>query len=140
MSNVSVAFIRASVIYLLVGVSFGLIMAFPGGISWLMEIGNGQPNVAHAHTNLLGFLVMMVMGVAYHIFPRFTGNPVRPVWLPWANFWCSQVGTAGMVLGFLFRGVMPWLVPAAATVNAVAITCFAVAMLRVVKPVKRLMP
>ena len=140
MSNLSVGFIRASVVYLLVGITFGLIMAIPGGFAWLAEAGRGQPTTAHAHSNLLGFMLMMIMGVAYHIFPRFSGYPVRRMWMAWANFWCCQIGTAGMVTAFLVRGLVPWLLPIAATVQVAGVICFALNMFDTVRPVKKLMP
>ena len=106
----------------------------------MANVAMGQPSIAHAHANLLGFMVMMVMGVAYHIFPRFTGNPIKRPWMATANFWLVQVGTAGMVLGFLVRGLVPWLVPAAAVLQTAGMVCFVVNMLQVVAPVKKLMP
>lgn len=140
MSNLSVGFIRASVTYLLLGITFGAIMAFPGGFGWLSAIGLGNPLLAHVHANLLGFMVMMVIGVAYHIFPRFTGNPVKRMWMAWANFWGCQVGTAGMVLGFFFQGIVPWLLPAAALVEVFGLVCFVLNMYQVVRPLKPLKP
>ncbi|MDF2626917.1 MAG: cytochrome c oxidase subunit [Symbiobacteriaceae bacterium] len=140
MSNLSVGFIRTSVVYLLIGISFGLTMAIPGGLSWLMEVGRGQPTTAHAHANLLGFMLMMVMGVAYHIFPRFSGHPIRRMWMAWANFWSCQVGTALMVLGLLFRGIVPVMLPIGASVQVLGIVFFAINMFQVVRPVKKLMP
>jgi cbb3-type cytochrome oxidase subunit 1 len=138
MSKLSVGFIRASIFYLLFGITLGLTMALPGGYTWMATTGQGQPNIAHAHSNLLGFMLMMVMGVAYHIFPRFTGNPIRRPKVAWVNFWCCQVGTIGMISGFLVRGLVPWLVPAAAIIQVVGIVCFAVNVLQVVKPLKRI--
>jgi len=139
MSRLSVGFIRASLLYLLFGIALGLTMALPGGYSWLATNLMGQPDIAHAHANLLGFMVMMVMGVAYHIFPRFSGNPVKRPWMAWANFWLTQVGTAGLVTGFLVRGLLPWLVPTAAFVQFTGLTLFVVIMWQVVKPLNRLM-
>jgi len=140
MSRLSVAFIRTSIAYLLLGVALGAIMAFPGGFSWLWALGQGQPTIAHAHSNLLGFMLMMVSGVAYHIFPRFTGNPLRWPWLAWANFWGCQIGTAGMVTGFLVRGLVPWLLPAAALTQTFGLICFGINIWQVVRPLNRLMP
>lgn len=140
MNSLSVGFIRSSLIYIMYGILVGATMAFPGGYGWLSSIGAGNPTLSHAHANLLGFMLMMVFGVAYHIFPRFTGNPVRRPWMAWANFWCCQAGTAGMVLGFLFRGVAPWLLPIAGIVQAVGITMFVVVMWQVVRPMQRIMP
>jgi len=140
MSRLSVGFIRASVIYLLVGLTIGLTMAIPGGYSWMANVAMGQPSIAHAHSNLIGFMLMMVMGVAYHIFPRFVGNPIKYPWTTWANFWFCQVGTSGMILGFLVRGLVPWLVPVAAVIQTVGVLFFIFNMLQVVRPVQRLMP
>ncbi len=140
MSRLSVSFIRGSIIYLLIGMSFGLIMALPGGHAWLAAIGMGLPTLAHAHAMLLGFMLMMVMGVAYHIFPRFTGNPVRQPWMAQFNLWGCHIGTAAMVLGFLFRGALPWLLPAGALVQTVGLACFAINMLQIVRPLQRIMP
>jgi len=140
MSNLSVGFIRTSVIYLLIGISFGLTMAIPGGYAWLAEAGRGQPTIAHAHSNLLGFMLMMVMGVAYHIFPRFSGYPIRRMWMAWANFWFCQVGTATMITAFLIRGLVPWLLPIGASVQVVGLIFFAINIFDTVRPVKKLMP
>lgn len=138
MSKLSVGFIRASIVYLMVGIAIGLTMAIPGGYSLLSNTLQGQPSIAHAHSNLLGFMLMMVMGVAYHIFPRFTGNPIKWPRVAWANFYLCQVGTAGMVTGFLVRNLVPWLVPVAATVQVLGLVCFAVNMFQIVKPLQRL--
>ena len=138
MSNISVGFIRASLVYLLVGITIGLIMALPGGYAWLTAVALGTPSIAHAHALLPGFMLMMVMGTAYHIFPRFTGNPIKSQRLVWINFWACQIGVAGMVSGFLFRGLVPWLMPTGAIIQTVGMALFAFNMLQVVKPLKRL--
>ncbi|HEY3364236.1 MAG TPA: hypothetical protein VGK74_04160 [Symbiobacteriaceae bacterium] len=140
MSNLSVGFIRGSIIWLLVGIGLGLIMAFPDGFGWLTAIGLGQPSLAHAHALLPGFLLMMLMGVGYHIFPRFTGNPLRWPWLGQANLWCSWVGTTGQVLGFFCRGLVPWLLPVGASIQTVGLICFAINVWQVVRPLKPLKP
>lgn len=140
MSNLSVAFIRASILYLFLGITIGVIMAFPGGHSWLNNVALGNPTTAHAHALLLGFMMMMVAGVGYHIFPRFTGNPVRRPWMAWGHFWASQVGTTGMVTGFLCYGLVPWLLPVAAVSQVIGLTLFGLNMWQVVRPLRRLMP
>lgn len=139
MSNLSVSFLRASIIYLFVGITLGVIMAFPGGYSWLSSLALGSsPSIAHAHALLPGFLLMMVAGVAYHIFPRFTGNPIRHPWMAWGHFWGVQIGTAGMVLGFLTRGVLPWLLPIGAIAQTVGLLLFGLTLWPVIRPLQRL--
>ncbi len=73
MSPTVIGFIKVSLISLLVGVVMGVLIA-AGVFS-----GAGRPSLvtaAHAHVNLLGFVCMLIFGVAYHILPRFSGKPL----------------------------------------------------------------
>lgn len=58
---------------------------------------------AHVHANLLGFVSMMIFGVAYHVIPRFTGNPLYRRELAMAHFWVANAGLALMVSGWIAR-------------------------------------
>ena len=58
---------------------------------------------AHMHMTLLGFVTMMIYGVAYHVLPRFTGNPLRNRTAAGVHWWVSNVGLALMVVGFGLR-------------------------------------
>lgn len=90
------AFLKASLAWLGLGVSLGLAMAaHPQWAGW---------RTAHLHMNLLGFVTMMIYGVAYHVIPRFTGHPLAMRRLAGAHWWISNVGLAVMALGFGFRG------------------------------------
>jgi cbb3-type cytochrome oxidase subunit 1 len=63
-------FIRASVLWLVAGVVLGVVMTWlPGGMVYY--------RAAHMHANLLGFVSMMIFGVAYHVIPRFAGRPLH---------------------------------------------------------------
>jgi cbb3-type cytochrome oxidase subunit 1 len=53
--------------------------------------------------NLVGFVTMMIFGVAYHVIPRFSGNPLRSRVLPGYHWWISNAGLAGMVTGFILQ-------------------------------------
>ena len=57
-------FLRASLLWLVVGTSLGAAMAIHP--AWAVY----RP--AHLHALLLGFVMMMIAGVAYHVIPRFT--------------------------------------------------------------------
>ncbi|HUF49370.1 MAG TPA: hypothetical protein VMN60_00965, partial [Longimicrobiales bacterium] len=62
-------FIRSSLVWLGAGVLLGLWLSVdPAAVIY-------RP--AHMHANLLGFVSMMIFGVAYHVLPRFTGNALR---------------------------------------------------------------
>ena len=57
------AFIRASLLWFVGGITLGLAMAIHP--AWVVY----RP--AHAHMNLVGFVVMMIFGVGYQMLPRF---------------------------------------------------------------------
>lgn len=88
-------FIRGSLVWLGVGVIIGVAMALQP--RWVVF----RP--AHMHANLLGFVSMMIFGVAYHVIPRFTGHPLHNPRLAGAHVWVANAGLAGMVSGFILR-------------------------------------
>ena len=62
-------FIRASLIWFVLGITLGLAMAVHP--AWVVY----RP--AHAHMNLVGFVTMMIFGVGYQMLPRFFGHPIH---------------------------------------------------------------
>ena len=88
-------FIRSSLIWLVMGVSLGVLMA--------VRPGAGLYRPAHMHANLLGFVSMMIFGVAYHVIPRFAGAPLQSERLASLHLIVANAGLAGMVGGFLAR-------------------------------------
>jgi cbb3-type cytochrome oxidase subunit 1 len=89
------AFVKASLTWLALGVTLGVAMAVHP--TWTVY------HPAHEHMNLLGFVTMMIYGVAYHVIPRFTGNPLRRRWLAVLHWWIANAGLASMVTGFALR-------------------------------------
>ena len=89
------AFIKASVAWLAFAVSLGVAMAFHP--PWLVY----RP--AHLHMALLGFVAMMIFGVAYHVIPRFAGNALRSRALATIHWWLANLGLLGIVVGFFAR-------------------------------------
>ncbi|MHB1265550.1 MAG: cbb3-type cytochrome c oxidase subunit I, partial [Gemmatimonadaceae bacterium] len=55
---------------------------------------------AHFHMNFLGFITMMIFGVAYHVIPRFTGHALHSRRIAGAQFWISNVGLVVLAGGF----------------------------------------
>ncbi len=91
------AFVKASLAWLALGVTLGVaIAAHP---AWTVH------RLAHMHMLLLGFVTMMIYGVAYHVIPRFAGFPLRSPRLAGWHWWISNLGLAVMVAGFMWRGV-----------------------------------
>lgn len=103
MSELSARFIKSSLIYFLAGALVGLVLSIPPVRFFI----NGFParyGPMHSHLMLLGFVSMMIYGVAYHALPRFVGNLLYSASLGWAHFWIANVATVGMAIGFLIPG------------------------------------
>ena len=89
------AFLKASLAWLALGVTLGLAMAaYP---PWTIY------RTAHMHMVLLGFVTMMIYGVAYHVIPRFAGFPLHNRRFAGVQWWLANVGLALMVVGFIVR-------------------------------------
>jgi cbb3-type cytochrome oxidase subunit 1 len=89
------AFLKAALTWLVLGITLGTFMAvYP---QWIVY----RP--AHAHMLLLGFVAMMIFGVAYHVIPRFTGNPLHSRRAPAWHWWMSNLGLANLAIGFALR-------------------------------------
>lgn len=88
-------FLKASLAWLGVGVTLGVAMA--AHPAWTVY----RP--AHQHANLLGFVTMMIYGVAYHVIPRFSGHALHSARLARAHVWIANGGLALMVVGFACR-------------------------------------
>ena len=89
----SLRFLKAGLAWLGLGVLFGLAMTvYP---RWVVF----RP--VHAHLNLLGFVAMIISGVAYHVIPRFTGHPLHSPRLAGAHWWLANIGLVVLTGGFL---------------------------------------
>jgi cytochrome c oxidase cbb3-type subunit 1 len=89
MSQVTLRFIKASLLYLLTGISMGLLM-----LLWPRWMGVYLP--IHAHINLLGWVSMLMFGVSYHILPRFSGKQLYSDMLASLHFWFANIGLIGL--------------------------------------------
>jgi cytochrome c oxidase cbb3-type subunit 1 len=89
-------FIRSSLLWLGAGVLLGLWAA-------IMPERALVYRPAHVHANLLGFVSMMVFGVAYHVMPRFVGVPLWSRRVAGAHLWIANAGLLVMFAGWLLR-------------------------------------
>lgn len=93
LSKVTRLFILAGLIYLCIGVTIGVLFTlFPEAIGWLLAM--------HAHTNLLGWVSMMIFGVSYHVLPRFSGRPLYSERLAGLHFILSNAGLVGLIISW----------------------------------------
>ena len=63
-------------------------------------------NWAHAAFQILGFVLMFVMGVGYHVVPRFWGKPLAFAWAARASFWLLLGGLLLRTYG-QFGAILP---------------------------------
>jgi len=54
----------------------------------------------HAHTNLLGWVSMMIFGIAYHVLPRFSGRPLYSDRLANIHFALANIGLIGLIISW----------------------------------------
>ncbi|WP_243028207.1 hypothetical protein [Thermus albus] len=85
---------------------------------------------AHAHMQLLGFVSLMIYGVAYHALPRFRGVVFRRPGLALFQVFLANLGLLGMALAWGLGLEAPiW--GLFATLSALASALFALLMLEV---------
>src|SRR5215468_280224 len=88
-------FIKASLVWLCVAVVFGVTIAIHP--AWTIY------RTAHMHAALLGFVTMMIFGVAYHVLPRFSVSALHSRSLAGWHWWTANLGLGAMIVGFITR-------------------------------------
>jgi cbb3-type cytochrome oxidase subunit 1 len=96
-------FLKTAIVFLMVGVGLGVYMLVRrelGGVwasPWWIS--------AHTHVLLVGFVLMMILGVALWMFPRPAKEDTRfDPRLAEGAYWCLTLGTGVRVAGELARG------------------------------------
>lgn len=91
MPRLSVWFIRASLIYLVIGFSLGAWLLANNGLHFALSAWGVLPS--HMESLLIGWIIQLALGTAYWILPRHTKGPARgsPVW-GWVSFWLVNLG------------------------------------------------
>ena len=95
MEGYVVRFLRASLAWLALGVTLGVCMAVHP--AWIIY----RP--AHLHMLLLGFVMMMIAGVAYHVLPRFAATMLYSPRIAGVHWVVSNLGLAVLASGFIVR-------------------------------------
>lgn len=131
-------FIKTAIGFLAAGLVIG---------GWMVarrELWNSYPSSyttsAHTHAIFVGFVMMMIMGVALWLFPRPDKEDVR--YSPravTAAYWLLTVGTAARVIGELTRPVsaaswLRWAVVAASLTQIVGMLAFFYTMWSRIRP------
>src|SRR5450631_1030524 len=94
-----VKFLTVSALSLFIGTIHGMLRVLPPIRAWLDSIGSpyGGPGhmidpLAHAHINLVGGVVMLVMGVTYYLLPILSGRRIYSLRLVQYSFWLMLLG------------------------------------------------
>jgi len=96
--RVSLWFVRASLVYLALGFTLGAALLANKGVAVGPAVWRLLP--LHIEASLVGWVLQLVMGVAYWIFPRFGMTPAQRgrEGLAWLAFWLLNAGLWGVGL------------------------------------------
>lgn len=83
-----IKWIRVAIIYLLIGVLFGMFMHITVHLEW---------KSVHAHINLVGWLTTAVFGIFYSLYPKMGASKLGV-----SHFWIHNVGVLFLLLGIFF--------------------------------------
>ncbi|MES2365988.1 MAG: thioredoxin family protein [Pseudomonadota bacterium] len=100
-------FMLGAMIYLMLG---GLGLAINGT---LLTDGPARPVALHLIT--VGFMLMLIYGLAAHMLPRFTGNPILMGKWPWLQMGLVHAGLLAYSVGFLI-GIYPVIITGGALI------------------------
>jgi len=110
-------FLLVSALAFFVGAVHGMLQVMPPIRAWLDSIGSpyGGPGhmidpLAHAHLNLVGGVVLLLMGVTFYLLPIVSGKPIYSWRLVNHTFWWTSLGvfffyTTLMIFG-IWEGVL----------------------------------
>ena len=132
-------FLKTAILFLVLGLGIGV---------WMMarrELGTSVPSAyvvsAHTHAILVGFVMMMILGVAQWMFPRpAKGDTQYKPAVAEASWWLLTAGTLARVLGELARtssdaGGLRWGVLASGLAQVVGLFLFFYNMWSRIRPV-----
>jgi hypothetical protein len=120
----SARFIRIAVLYLVVGVTMGIVM----GITHQFSLAP-----VHAHVNLLGWATLAIIGVIYHAYPAAATTRLAAI-----HFWIHNTALPVFMIGLGFsltghEAFVPMTI-VGATAVAVGIVIFGVNIWLTVRP------
>ena len=99
-------YVKTAIAFLLAGLAIGGWMVVRREL-WL-RAPTAYEVSAHTHALLVGFIMMMILGVALWLFPRpGRGDTRYRPRMAEAAYWLVTLGTAGRTLGELLRPTVP---------------------------------
>jgi len=99
-------FLKTAIGFLIIGVALGVWLLVRRETSGVLA--SARELSAHTHALLVGFVMMVIAGVALWIFPRPSADDTRyKPWLAAAAWWCLAPGTALRIVAEMMAGVSP---------------------------------
>jgi hypothetical protein len=132
MPRLSRLFVRAALLYLALGFTFGALLLAHKGVPLHPALWSLLP--AHIEFVLVGWMVQLALGVAFWILPRFAREPKRGDERPaWAAFMLLNLGIWAVSFVPLLDG-FSWLTPVGRAAQAAGVLAFAFYAWARVKP------
>lgn len=130
MPRLSVYFVRASLIYLLIGFTFGGLLLANKGIMISPAIWALLP--IHIELAFVGWMIQLAMGIAFWILPRFSkGKPRGDERLSWLAFVFVNTGILCVALQI---SETAWLAFAGRILETMGLIAFAIGNWKRIKP------
>ncbi|MBL1277239.1 MAG: cbb3-type cytochrome c oxidase subunit I [Ectothiorhodospiraceae bacterium] len=108
-----VKFIVVSSLCLFIGTVHGVLQVIRPVRAWLDSIGSpyGGPGhlidpLAHAHINVVGGVVIFLMGASYYLLPKMSGVSLYSQRLVTHTFWWTSLGITGFYSTLMGFGIM----------------------------------
>lgn len=132
MPRLSVYFIRASMLYMLLGFTIGGLMLANKGLMLSAALWNLLP--LHMEFAFVGWMIQLAMGTAFWILPRFPKRPARgDERLSWLAFLLLNLGITLVVLQIRFP--LQELSFAGRILELLGLICFASGNWRRIRPI-----
>ncbi len=101
MPPLSVAYVRASLVYLALGFTLGAILLSNKALDFYPAAWKLLP--VHIEMLMMGWFVQLAAGVAFWILPRLSGTAPRgSLFLVWSAFWLINLGISLVIAEAIF--------------------------------------
>jgi heme/copper-type cytochrome/quinol oxidase subunit 1 len=108
-----VKFLITSSVCFFIGTVHGVLQVIHPIRVWLDSIGSpyGGPGhmidpLAHAHINVVGGVVIFIMGASYYLIPRMSGVPIYSRKLVEHTYWWTTIGIFGFYSTLMTFGIL----------------------------------
>lgn len=108
-----VKYLLMSSLCLFIGTVHGVLQVIRPIRAWLDSIGSpyGGPGhlidpLAHAHINVVGGVVVFLMGASYYLLPKMSGVSLYSRRMAEHSFWWTSIGIAGFYSTLMIFGIL----------------------------------